>query len=194
MESITALFTYTLLLIGNYVYGQNTGSVSNNYRLSITPPGITFSIWGVIYFGLFLVILKSFVTNSFKNGRLQIFIFSCILNVSWLLVFANTKIPLIFQYLILLMLYITLLVLYTTYIKDKYSFERKVFGLYLGWVSIAQIISLGIYLVKSVGVPEFLYNILAYLYLIITPIGFYSIFGLYPVIPYIWLAVAKLLF
>jgi len=195
MNSITALITYTLLIIGNFVFGQNIGKTSDIYRLELTPPPITFAIWGVIYTGILVVIIKSFLTNSFKNGRAEIFTISSILNVAWLITFSNTNINLIFQYILILLLYVTLLVLYASYAKEKYNLEKQVFGIYLGWVSIAQILSFGIFLVKGVGIPEFLFNIIAYIYLFITPIGFYIILGSpFPLLPYAWLFITKVLF
>ena len=191
MNSIFALGIYTLLLIGNAVYGQNTGKVANLYRLALTPPPQTFIIWGVIYTGLFLVVIRSFFTNSFRNGRLYLFAISSILNVCWLIVFGNTNINLFFQYAILLLLYISLLLLYVSYVSEKYSFEKKVFGLYFGWVSIAVVLSGGIFFVKQLGIPEFIFTFFARFYLFITPIGFYTIFGIYPVLPYIWLLISS---
>ena len=159
--------------------------------MELSPPPKTFIIWGVIYTGLLLVVLRSFFTNSFKNGRLYLFALSSILNVSWLVLFDKTNINLFFQYATLLLLYLTLLLLYVSYTSEKYNFEKKVFGLYFGWVSIAVVLSGGIFLVKQLGIPEYIFTFFARFYLFITPIGFYSIFGIYPVIPYIWLLISS---
>ncbi|KAJ8272861.1 hypothetical protein GJAV_G00094290 [Gymnothorax javanicus] len=83
----------------NGPFHQNTGNVSKKYETEITPAGRTFSIWGVIYFWLFAMLI--YITTSLcrRNvhgwmycqpavlpyGFFLSWIANMILNITWLI-------------------------------------------------------------------------------------------------------------
>ncbi|MFT8358442.1 TspO/MBR family protein [Bifidobacterium aquikefiri] len=72
--------------------GTTTGEISNREFAWFTPAGYVFAIWGVIYIALavFLAVLPRerlpYLWNTGFNAVGMLFILSCLLNVSWLIV------------------------------------------------------------------------------------------------------------
>lgn len=77
------------------INGKNTGEVSAQYPNLFVPASFTFSIWGVIYFSLFIFCVYQ-ITTLFKSkidpyvgeiiGRINIaFVLSCIINMTWII-------------------------------------------------------------------------------------------------------------
>lgn len=139
------------VLIVNYlanglpINGLTTAEVSEMYPNAFVPAGITFSIWGIIYLMLIGFCLYPFIAKDDepieKIGPL--FFISCLLNMSWILVWHHLYIYL--SVAIMLGLLFTLYRIYTTThaseaksTKEKWL-TQKPFSVYFGWICVATI-------------------------------------------------------
>lgn len=140
---------------------KDVGEISNQYASLFTPAGFTFAIWGLIYVLLIAFciyhILMAFTKNVLypANRHVQVigpwFIVNNLGAAAWLLVWTDNQIA-ASAALILLQL-ITLIVIHLRLgIHDvKESAGSKIFtqlplSIYLGWITIATIANISIYL------------------------------------------------
>jgi hypothetical protein len=124
------------------------------YTTMITPAGFTFSIWSVIYMGL-LVVSTGVLIGKIKLPRLTLsrYICSCMCNALWIVARHYGSLHLS----ILLMLGILIsLIMIDRSMRDKvisgYIYIRGVFGLYLGWITIASLLMTLIYAKYQLGI------------------------------------------
>ncbi len=176
-KSIILLF-YTGMIFINFLANylplnnRNTGQISDDYPSYFTPSGFAFSIWGVIYILLGIVIVKAVLTNSdaffeqYSMTFLILFLITCITNILWLLCWHYDK---IFLSTIMMLVFLVALVWITFYITDLDNLTRITFSIYTGWVSIALIANVTILLVKN-NIPLFQNNQVLW-YVIIMVIG-----------------------
>jgi hypothetical protein len=147
------------------INGQTTGQVAHQYPNLFEPAPITFSIWLLIYSLLFLFCIYEGST-LFEDEKKVIdkkervveiigyrFIVSCILNIAWILAWHYHL--LLFSVIIMLGLLVTLISIFkkvhaaATYAGRKARwFVYAPFSIYLGWISIATIANITVYLVS----------------------------------------------
>lgn len=137
------------------LYGNATGDVSGFYPTLFTPAGITFSIWSIIYsFNLAFVIHqlnKSFRFPENFNVKLNGgFLYVCLVNAGWVLAWHQLAVGA--SLLLMLLLLGGLLYCYlqarTVKTSAKYYTEYVNFSIYLGWISVATIANVAIYLTQ----------------------------------------------
>jgi hypothetical protein len=133
--------------------GLNTGQVSAMYPNLFVPAGFTFSIWSVIY-----VLMIGFTATSVRwlwhvpgsvIGKLcrevsPLFIFSCIANASWIIVWHHLQVGLSLVIMLallylLILIYIRLQPYRGSLTGLKKIFLYSFFVVYLGWISVATI-------------------------------------------------------
>jgi hypothetical protein len=139
--------------------GQDTAAVSDKYPTLITPAGYVFAIWGIIYALLGVFVVYQALPKQRGSGFIEkigwLFVFSSIINMAWLVVwqyeFLIVSVALIVTYLVSLIgIYLRLNIgKGKTSIKEKLAVHVP-FSVYLGWLSIATIANISLYLV-SVG-------------------------------------------
>lgn len=141
------------------INGKTTGQVSNQYDNLFTPAGITFSIWGVIYFFLFGFIVlqaKALLRKDYESARKVLdispwFVFSCLANIGWL--FSWHYLQLGISVIIMISLLLSLIMIYRKLqlplpkepLSQKLWFDIP-FSIYLGWVSVATIANVAAFL------------------------------------------------
>ena len=136
------------------IAGRETGDVSANYPILVTPAPFTFSIWGVIYLALAVFVVYQALpagrTANLNRVR-QLFVLSCAFNIGWLLAWHNLLIPL--SQLLMFGLLATLIGIYVHLRRNRELKEgtsrwltRIPFSLYLGWISVATLANLGVLL------------------------------------------------
>jgi len=137
------------------INGQMTGSVSDNYPNLFQPTGSTFSIWGIIYLllGIFvftqimLIIDQSSLLTSKTVFNIHLFFsLSSLFNIAWLFAWHYDLIGL--STVIMLFLLVTLILLHRN-LTDASLISQASFKIYLGWISVATIANITIFLVKS---------------------------------------------
>ncbi|MFP7494449.1 tryptophan-rich sensory protein [Terribacillus saccharophilus] len=203
-----SLLAYIAAIAVNYLsnalpLGGNTiQQLSDRLGVLFQPAGYAFSIWGVIYiFALIWVIRLFFRSTREKEwyGKAAgAFIASCIFNIAWLFsfhyeLFSLSIIPMVALLVSLIILYQAISVS-----PDRRKFDLFPFSIYIGWVSVATILNVGILFV-SLGVDNIdgwllsgeVWTIILLIIGAILAIGFMHVFrdSIYPLV-FIWAYVA----
>ncbi len=179
---IIVTVTYLLMILMNAlanilpINGKGTGEISDSYPNLFAPDGITFAIWGVIYFLLALFVLYQLgvlkggtrAGNSRLLSRIGIiFSISSVVNSLWILTWHYEEIT----FSLLLMLILLLCLIYINLqtksavlsLREKF-FVRLPFSVYFGWITVATIANVTTLLVdlnwKGFGISENLWTVL----------------------------------
>lgn len=156
------------------INNKTTGEVSGNYSNLFAPAGVTFSIWGVIYFLLlFFVVYDLYVAFGKRNIKTTnvagslVFGATCLLNSLW--IFAWHYELLLLSVIVMLALLSSLIYLYSLVSKQNITdFAGKValkipVSVYLGWISVATIANITVFLVSinwdGFGISENIWSI-----------------------------------
>ena len=165
--AVVNLIVFSGMLYLNYlggagkINGIGTGEVSGMYPTLFTPAGFTFSIWGIIYlFNLSFVfhqLYKAFKLPENFDPRLnQGFFFISVTNAVWILAWHRLAIG--YSLFLMLMLLVFLIATYWQSTRPKYRTEYITeyvnFSVYLGWISVATIANIAIFL-TTVGVAPY---------------------------------------
>lgn len=160
-------FAINYLATGLELGGYNTGELSDLLPNLFVPAGLTFSIWGVIYF--FLSGFSVYQARDlFKDDKLELdflnkvgyyFILSNIANATWIILWHYRLIPLslvaMFGILVsLLMIYIRLGIGKSDPIKGERIWVHTPFSIYLGWITVATIANVTAVAIDA-GIPGF---------------------------------------
>lgn len=142
------------------INGMNTGMISEVYPNLFAPAGLTFSIWGVIYFLLACYVL--YQLGFFQKGNeasapqllktISIyFILSSLFNAAWIFAWHYLQIPIS----MLLMIGILIcLIQINKHIQEKQLskkekfFLKLPFSIYFGWITVATIANATVLLVS----------------------------------------------
>lgn len=129
--------------------GQTTGQVSAKYSSLFTPAGFTFSIWGVIYLGLFIYAIAQSLPSQRDNPTLsqigKYFILSCLFNSAWIFAWHLQYIAV--SLLLIIGLLLSLIQIYRTIQHSDETLGPAItlpFSVYVGWVSVATIANFSI--------------------------------------------------
>lgn len=159
--SLSNLFMFVLVIIFNFLAGTgrindlSQADISKMYPTKITPAPFAFSIWGVIYTLVFILIIYMIYKHTDREVSEVIhktawwFNLSALANILWTVVFSYLKLPLSTLLIVILMLSLAVIVgnLSKTNSKPKPIFSLT-FGLYTGWVMIATVVNLAAALIQ----------------------------------------------
>jgi benzodiazapine receptor len=128
--------------------GQNTGQISDQFKVYFVPAGYVFAIWGVIYVGLIAYAIFQALPSQRENPRLQAtgwwIVLSGIANSIWIFLWHFNQFPLTVVAMLVLLVSIR-----TTYMKlgvnrtqvstgEKWAVHLP-FSIYLGWITVATV-------------------------------------------------------
>ena len=139
------------------INGQTTGEISDEFNSLVTPAGYVFSIWGVIYLLLLAFVIYQALPSQKDNPRLRnlgyIFVWSCVFNFFWIIVFHYNQYVLsllcMFGILAALILcYQRLGIGQSEVSSTEYLAVRLAFSVYLGWITVATIANLTVVLLS----------------------------------------------
>jgi len=170
--TFVATFAINYLATGLELGGYNTGELSDLIPNLFVPAGITFSIWGVIYF--FLAAFSVYQGRDlFKDNKIDIpylekigywFIISNIANAAWIFFWHFQVIlppALVLSLVVMIIILISLIMIYLKLEIGRSDISRgeKVwvhapFSIYLGWITVATIANVTAVLVTA-GVEPF---------------------------------------
>ncbi|RNA66818.1 TspO/MBR family protein [Alteribacter keqinensis] len=162
----TNVFALVIVIVVNVlsntlpINGQTAGEISDRLNVLFTPAGYVFSIWSVIYLLVIIWVFRQFFARpADEEAYANIgywFVISCFFNVAWLLLFH-------YEYFLLTMvamigLLISLIIIYRVIMLTPHTtfFMRLPFSVYLGWVSVATIVNVGV-VFNSLGFEEGLF-------------------------------------
>jgi hypothetical protein len=128
--------------------GQTPPEISAKYPSLFTPAGFTFSIWGIIYLGLFLFVIYQALPGQRNNaalGKIDMpFKINCLANAAWILAWHYDF--LILSVLIMLIILASLVVIYRRFDRKQASSSladrvlvQLPFRLYTAWITVATI-------------------------------------------------------
>lgn len=162
---ISTLVAYIIMVAVNYLAvllplnGRDTGEISDNYPNLFAPAGYAFSIWGVIYtlLGIYSVYQLWQEKNEVIAKINSLFIVNALLNAIWIFAWHFDVIWL--SVIIMVGLLFTLIriadILRVSNITKKESWlVRLPFAVYFGWITVATIANITVFLV-SIGWDRF---------------------------------------
>lgn len=153
---ILAAISYLVMIAVNslanvlYLGGTTTGAVSDAYTNLFAPAGITFSIWGLIYFLLALHTISILITPIDSKTTI-LYMASSLVNCFWLVAWHTHLIGLS---LVLMLVLLYLLIRINKAIhnlvenRSSYILLKLPFSIYLGWISVATIANVTVFLVS----------------------------------------------
>ena len=177
LKSILGL-GFVVMLVMNYLANalplnnRNTGEISDLYPSYFTPSGFTFSIWGVIYILLSIVIVKLMIApqsvffDQYQEKFIYLFLATTIFNALWLLAWHYDY--MILSTIVMILLFVSLIWI-AFFLPNLSVLTKTTFSIYAGWISIALIANITITIVK-LQIPIFM-NHEAFWYIFMTIIG-----------------------
>ena len=146
--SVLLAITVNVLAAALPLNGQNTGEISDRFKVYFVPAGYVFAIWGLIYIGWMAFAIYQALPAQKGNPRLRslgyLFALSGIFNAAWLFCWHYNR----FGLSVLVML-VLLGLLIASYLrlnvgKTRVSNVEKwlvdiPFGVYLGWITVATV-------------------------------------------------------
>ena len=149
-----ATIGFSALAATGYLNGVTPAEISDRYPTVITPAGYAFSIWNLIYVGLLAFSVYQAIPKHLERfGRVRtLYIASCVLNCAWIYFWHHGYIG---GCVVLIIALAILLTAITSMYKFAVSLTEALivkgtFGLYAGWVTVASIVNIAVYL-RSIG-------------------------------------------
>jgi benzodiazapine receptor len=156
-DALSVILALTVNILANALplNGQNTGEISNRFRVYFVPAGYVFAIWGIIYIGWIAFVVYQFLPTHQESPRLRglgyLFALSGVFNAAWLVCWHYNQ----FGLSVLVMLAL-LGLLIASYLKldvgrtpvgnaEKWCVDVP-FSVYLGWISVATVANITSYL------------------------------------------------
>lgn len=155
---VTVNFLANRLPINN----RGTGEISDAYPNLFAPAGPAFSIWGLIYLLLAGYVVYQFTKSGQKKEELlkkinPLFIATSLANLSWIFAWHYDYIGLsvcIMAVLLVLLVKIADILRVEQLIMQEKLFIRTPFSIYFGWITVAAIANITVFLV-SIGWNRF---------------------------------------
>lgn len=147
LSALLAL-TVNILAVTLPLNGQDTGEISDRFRVYFVPAGYVFSIWGIIYIGWIAFIIFQFLPSQKESPRLRrlgyLFAMSNLANAAWLFGWHYNQFGLsVLVMLVLLGLliasYLRLNVNRSSVTRVEYWSVDVLFSVYLGWITVATV-------------------------------------------------------
>lgn len=147
---LTVLATIVVNVLANIlpINGQNTGEISDRFKVYFVPAGYVFSIWGLIYLGLIAMAIYQALPSQRANPRLRStgwwISLGGLANIAWIFLWHYEKFPLTLVAMLLLLatLIITYLRLGIGRLKvtpgERFT-THLTFSIYLGWITVATV-------------------------------------------------------
>lgn len=175
---VSTLVAYIFMVSVNYLAillplgGRETGEISDSYPNLFAPAGYAFAIWGLIYtlLGIYVVYQLRREKDKLVAKVNHIFIVNAFLNASWMFAWHYDQIWL--SVILMVGLLITLIniadVFRTSFLSRKeHWLVRLPFSIYFGWITVATIANITIFLVylgwNRFGLPESFWTVIVLL-------------------------------
>lgn len=162
MLSVVLALTVNILAAALPLNNQNTGQISDRFKVFFVPAGYVFSIWAIIYIGWIAFTIYQFLPAHKESPRLRrlgyLFALSGVFNAAWLFCWHYNR----FGLSVIVMLAL-LGLLIAAYLKlnvgrmpvgaaEKWCVDIP-FSVYLGWITVAAVANITdyLYLIKWTG-------------------------------------------
>ncbi len=160
-NTIALVVTVAINYLSNtgLINGNTMKTISDRYANYFTPAGYAFSIWGVIYLGLFGFIFYGWRSLTDKNNETITkigwwFVASCVANSLWVVAWLYDEIGI--SVIIMIMIFLSLFkIIQNADISGQRIVDIKnrllvqwPFAIYFGWISVALIADIAAFLTK----------------------------------------------
>ncbi len=156
--AVIILFFITLFInyaSNTFLFGASTGEVSDKYSTLFTPAGYAFAIWGLIYLALGIYVFHQTLKTERGGVYDQVapwLMINLVANSLWLPAFQYEYIAL--SVVLMLVILGSLVQIYTLisshgFAAAKPVWTRAPFSLYMGWISVATIVNLALFIKYS---------------------------------------------
>jgi hypothetical protein len=128
--------------------GQNTGEISDRFKVFFVPAGYVFSIWGLIYIGMIAYTIFQALPAQKANPRMRatgwLFALSGVANTAWLFfwhynLFTLTMVAMLSLAGLLVAIFLKLGIGRTNVSRGERWSAHIPVSVYLGWISVATI-------------------------------------------------------
>jgi hypothetical protein len=122
--------------------------ISAKYPTVLTPAAYAFTIWWLIYVGLIAFsVYQALPANllRFRSVR-SLYIFSCLLNCGWIYFWHREQVGICLGLMLALLASLFLILILFTRTSGGELFTKATFGIYAGWVTVASIVNLAVFL------------------------------------------------
>lgn len=140
--SILLLILWNYLANASVVYPLTIGDISRSVETLFTPAGYAFAIWGIIYLGIAVHVIRQWFRPGLSREAWRLILVQSLLNGLWIHAFLSRWF--FISFLLLLALSVVLVVLLKRLNPD--SAWRQVWGLYGGWALAATFVNAAIVL------------------------------------------------
>ena len=156
---ISTLAAYTVMVVVNAlaillpIAGRSTGAISDSYPNLFAPAGYAFSIWGLIYtlLGIYAVYQLWLGKNKIVDRINHLFIANALLNAAWIFAWHYDYIGLavlIMGGLLFTLIRIADILRDNVLGKKERWLVRLPFSVYFGWITVATIANITVFLVS----------------------------------------------
>ncbi|HSB02212.1 MAG TPA: hypothetical protein VLE49_16300 [Anaerolineales bacterium] len=148
LTSVLLALTVNILASTLPLNGQNTGEISDRFRVYFVPAGYVFSIWGIIYLGWIAFTIFQFLPSQKESPRLRqlgyLFAISNVANAAWLFcwhynLFGLSVLVMLALLGLLIASYLRLNVNRSSMTRAEYWSVDVLFSVYLGWITVATV-------------------------------------------------------
>ncbi len=172
---ITAL-AYIGMVVVNFlanslpINNRSTGAISDSYPNLFAPAGLTFSIWGLIYLLLAGYVIYQFTQKAGTKKEIikkinPLFAATSLVNISWIFAWHYDYIAvsvILMLCLLVLLIKIADILRQTQFNALEKLFIRAPFSVYFGWITVAAIANITVFLVKlgwnGFGIPDYVWT------------------------------------
>jgi translocator protein len=164
MMAFAGVLIVNTLAVTMPINGLDTGKISDRYPNLFVPAGFTFSIWSVIYLLLLCFCIyclkvsfghnKQPVPEQAISAVAPLFFISCLLNISWILLWHYLQIG--WSVIVMMAFLLILITAYFRLLPYRNSLNmlemiciRWPFSVYLGWISVATVANITALLVHN---------------------------------------------
>ena len=146
--TVIAALTVNILATTLPLNGQDTGEISDRFRVYFVPAGYVFSIWGIIYLGWIAFTIFQLQRSQKENPRLRrlgyLFAISNLFNAAWLFcwhynLFGLSVLVMLGLLGLLIASYLRLNVNRSAVSRTEYWSVDVMFSIYLGWITVATV-------------------------------------------------------
>lgn len=192
------VFVFNFLTGTGKINGLSQADISAMFPTKITPAGFAFSIWGVIYTLVLILVVWMLYKHKDKEMSKLIhaigwwFNLSTLANILWTVTFSYLKLPLSILLIAVLLGSLLMIIINLSKLNIKLNIIFPLtFGLYAGWVMIATVVNIAASLVQvgwsGLGLSEVMWaNIILVVALVIVFFVTYSVTNVIIPLPVAW--------
>lgn len=167
---------FNSLAAGGYVNGVRPSDISDLYTTVVTPAGYAFSIWSLIYLGVFAFSVYQLLPSQIERLRRvrTLYLASCFLNCAWIYFWHHYQIAICFGIILLLLTTLILILIQLegcSTLAETWIVQAP-FGIYAGWVTVASMANLSIMLAfLDVRMSATTQNVLAVILILVAAVA-----------------------